>query len=476
MNKKIKRIKEKCHDFVIYCDTDSVAGNSIVMTDKFGKKSLNELFEILVNDNNNEYISDITGREFVFPYQLKLPFYSNEDKRIQYGEVDYIEKHRVKKELFEITTESGKKIVVTDDHSIMVDRDDKLVEIKANELKKDDTLICMLGECDLTYIKEKIKTIKSLGVCDEIMYDVGMVDTPNTFFANDILVHNSIFCSALPLIQQKYKDVDIDDDKQMTPKILEVTKEVQQYVNDFYDIMAKKMFNIENHRFDIKQEVVAKTSMWLAKKRYCQFIINNGGVEVDELEVKGLDVVRTSFPIKFKIFMQEFIQDILRKQPKERVIEKLCEFKKNFNSYPIIEIAKNTSVKFLSADNKHDYNPKDRTPFNFVKGTPAQVKAALYYNDFLKKFELNTTVEPILHGQKIKWVYLKQNEYGIECMALKADDTDPEEILDFINQYIDRNAMFEQELKGKLKDFYDVLGWDFPSDSFGSSSKFFNFS
>lgn len=287
---------------------------------------------------------------------------------------------------------------------------------------------------------------------------------------------DSIFCSALPLIQQKYKDVDIDDDKQMTPKILEVTKEVQQYVNDFYDIMAKKMFNIENHRFDIKQEVVAKTSMWLAKKRYCQFIINNGGVEVDELEVKGLDVVRTSFPIKFKIFMQEFIQDILRKQPKERVIEKLCEFKKNFNSYPIIEIAKNTSVKFLSADNKHDYNPKDRTPFNFVKGTPAQVKAALYYNDFLKKFELNTTVEPILHGQKIKWVYLKQNEYGIECMALKADDTDPEEILDFINQYIDRNAMFEQELKGKLKDFYDVLGWDFPSDSFGSSSKFFNFS
>ena len=144
MNKKIKRIKEKCHDFVIYCDTDSVAGNSIVMTDKFGKKSLNELFEILVNDNNNEYISDITGREFVFPYQLKLPFYSSEDKRIQYGEVDYIEKHRVKKELFEITTESGKKIVVTDDHSIMVDRDDKLVEIKANELKKDDTLICIL--------------------------------------------------------------------------------------------------------------------------------------------------------------------------------------------------------------------------------------------------------------------------------------------------------------------------------------------
>lgn len=144
MNKKIKRIREKCHDYVIYCDTDSVAGNSTVITDNFGKISLNELFETLINDNKNEYITDITGREFVFPNQLKLPFYNETDKNIQYGDVEYIEKHRVKKELFEITTESGKKIVVTDDHSIMVDRDDALIEIKASELKKDDTLICIV--------------------------------------------------------------------------------------------------------------------------------------------------------------------------------------------------------------------------------------------------------------------------------------------------------------------------------------------
>jgi hypothetical protein len=328
----------------------------------------------------------------------------------------------------------------------------------------------------MNYKFEKVKRITSLGVVEEHMYDIGMVDTPHTFFANDILVHNSIFCSALPIIKKDFDGIDIEDDKEMIPKILSVTKKVQSYINEFYDIMAKRMFNLDSHRFDIKQEVIAKTSIWIVKKRYCQFIINNGGVEVNELEVKGLDVVRTSFPIKFRVFMKEFIEDVLHKKPKDYVVDKLCTFKTEFNSYSVIDIAKNTSVRFISTDKKKNYDPDSREPFNSVKGAPAQVKAALYYNDFLKKFNLESSVEPISNGQKIKWIYLKQNEFGVDCMAMKADGTDPDEVMDFINKYVDRNAMFEQELKSKLKDFYDVLDWEFPSDSFHSANKFFDFS
>jgi len=286
---------------------------------------------------------------------------------------------------------------------------------------------------------------------------------------------DSCFASALPIIKKTMPDIDLNDEKQMTDAILKVTAEAQTYVNKMFDIMSVRLFNVKSHRFDAKQEVIAKTSFWLAKKRYAQFIINKGGVECDELEVKGIDVVRTSFPAKFRVFMKQFLIDLLKKVEEDTISKNILEFKESMKGFDVIDIAKNTSVKFQSQDKKKDYNPNKRQPFQIITGTPAQVKAALYYNDLLNKYELTKIVPPIFHGQKIKWVYLKQNEYGIECLAMKADGTDPDIIMNFINRYVDRDTMYEQELKSKLIDFYDVLKWSYPNENDAKASEFFGF-
>jgi DNA polymerase elongation subunit (family B) len=295
---------------------------------------------------------------------------------------------------------------------------------------------------------------------------------------NDYVIYvdtDSCFASALPIIQQTMPEVDLNDEKQMTDAILKVTGDAQKYVNTMFGVMAKKLFNVERHRFDAKQEVIAKTSFWLAKKRYCQFIINKGGLVCDEMEVKGIDVVRTSFPPQFRKFMGEILNDLLKKVERETVDKKILDFKASLKTLKMFDIAKNTSVKFQSQDKKKDYNPKSRQPFQILTGTPAQVKAALVYNDLLTKFGLTKIVPPIFHGQKIKWVYLKQNEYGVECMAMKADGTDPQQIIDFIDKYIDRDAMYEQELKSKLIEFYNVLNWEYPNENSAVASEFFDF-
>jgi len=286
---------------------------------------------------------------------------------------------------------------------------------------------------------------------------------------------DSCFASALPIIKKTMPDIDMNDEKQMTEAILKVTSEAQNYVNKMFDVMALRLFNVKNHRFDAKQEVIAKSSFWLAKKRYCQFIINKGGVECDELEVKGIDVVRTSFPAKFRVFMKEILIDFLKNVDEQTINKKILDFKSKMKEYTIIELAKNTSVKFKSQDKKKDYNPKGRQPFQIISGTPAQVKAALIYNDLLEKYGLTKIIPPIFHGQKIKWVYVKQNEFGVECMAMKADGTDPQPILDFIEKYIDRDAMYEQELKSKLMEFYNVLKWDYPNENWEAAANFFEF-
>ena len=293
---------------------------------------------------------------------------------------------------------------------------------------------------------------------------------------------DSCFVDAVPMIKHRYPEVDFNDEVAMSEAILKVTADVQSYVNQFYNVMAKRFFNLDKHYFDAKQEVIAKTAFWLAKKRYAQWIIHKEGafLKEPELEVKGFDVVRTSYPASFRKFMEQFLRDLLSAHSKEQLDETLLQFKEKIKTLPVFEIAKNTSVKFVSQDGKYNYNPDTRRPFQVILGSPAQVKACLFYNDLLTKFGLQKKVEPIHHGQKIKWVYVKENSLGIDCLAMKADGTDPDKILEFIDTYVDRTAMFDQELKSKLvndkkQGIYDVLKWNFPSSTDKIAEEFFDF-
>lgn len=349
----------------------------------------------------------------------------------------------------------------------------------------------------MNYLIDEIDSVDCLGEVEQNFYDVGMEDTPHTFFANDILVHNSCFASALPIIEKNMPDVDLNNEKQMTDAILKVTTEVQTFVNKFYDKMAERLFNIDKHRFDAKQEVIAKTSFWLSKKRYAQFIVNVGGLDVKtmevnhenrnefvfdtngthiaKLEVKGIDVVKSSFPIHFRKFMEKFLQDILLKTDKNEIDDKILTLINDLPNTNVVDIAKNTSVKFKSRDKTRDFNPTTRHPFKYIIGTTAQAKAALAYNDLLKYYDIDKVIPPIFHGQKIKYVYLKPNQFGIDCLALKADGTDPDQILHFINLNIDRFRMYEAELKNKISDFYSILKWDFPCENQSTLNEFFDF-
>ena len=52
---------------------------------------------------------------------------------------------------------------------------------------------------------------------------------------------------------------------------------------------------------------------------------------------------------------------------------------------------------------------------------------------------------------------------------------DPPEIEKFIETYIDRNKIFERELRFKLQDFYDAIGWGEMISEQKTAEKFFTF-
>ena len=280
---------------------------------------------------------------------------------------------------------------------------------------------------------------------------------------------DSVFYQAAPLVKARNPEIDENSDEQMIPAILSVAKEVEEHINKVYDMMAFKLFNVDTHRFDIKQETIAKGGFWVSKKRYAQWIINDNTVDCDKLDVKGLDVKRSSFPTYFKEVMSTVLMDILKDEDKDKLDDKILNYKSDMPNQKFVDIAKNSAVKDMSK-----YRFKDQALGEFMKGTPAHVKAAITYNQLLKKFNAPYKYEPMKDGDKIKWVYLKKNPLGLQTTGFTGH-SDPPEINEFIQQYIDYDLIWEKELNNKLDDFYKAMDWEKPNPNLAAAAQFFSF-
>ena len=278
---------------------------------------------------------------------------------------------------------------------------------------------------------------------------------------------DSTFVSSLPLIEKRFPGFDETDEQFMIDQTNAIASEVQSLVNKMYDKYAVVFHNTETHRWQIKQEYVAKSGLWIAKKRYAQWVIFKEGKPTDKLDIKGLDVVRSSFPEDFKKIMKETLWHILKERDKTQTTDMIHTFKNNLKKSPVLNVMKNSGVKEISK------YTKKRKPFTgYLSGTPAHVKSAINFNDVLTMHKIRD-IEPITDGEKVKWAYLSDNPYGFDTIALRGYQ-DPKVIADFVEQYIDRNKIFEKELKNKLDDFYAAMNWGaFPENN--NVAKFFSF-
>ena len=174
---------------------------------------------------------------------------------------------------------------------------------------------------------------------------------------------------------------------------------------------------------------------------------------VSKLDVKGLDVVRSSFPPAFRKFMAEVLEDILNDIDKVELDDKILKFKDHIKTLDLIDVMFPIGVK-----NVRKYTKKGDEPFTpRMKGTPVHVKAALNYNDMLRHHKIKT-IRGMINGEKIKWTYLKANPMSLDTMALKGYE-DPTPLRRFVEDYIDYNKVFKSAFANKLNDFYAALGW-----------------
>jgi DNA polymerase elongation subunit (family B) len=277
---------------------------------------------------------------------------------------------------------------------------------------------------------------------------------------------DSVYFPAKPLFTESNTDA--------LTSTIDIAYDMESGLNKFYDSMAKRMFNCDSHKFHIKGESVAKTGFWVAKKRYALDKVYDLETRqtVSKLVVKGLDVVRSSFPKAFREFMTQMLKDILGRVDKNELDEKILTLKTSLKTRHYLEVARNTSAnnisQFAAGEGGGGIN-------RFKKGTPAHIKAAIVYNRLLTHFNIQTRYEPIADGAKIKYVYLKDNPLHIDALAIKGYQ-DPPQIVDMITEYIDTDALFENELRNKLDDFYTALNWgNIPTEINQNANDFFSF-
>jgi hypothetical protein len=327
---------------------------------------------------------------------------------------------------------------------------------------------------ELKYEIIELESIEDLGYIDDYVYDIGMVDSPHTFFGNDILVHNSTFFSAKHFIDnmnKKMEDFTIDELISITLKNAKIT---QDFINDSYSDYVKYYHNIQSGHstFKIKQENISLTGFWLdVKKRYAQCIIDEEGVRITEkntkekdriydrngnflgkLDVKGIDTRRSDFPKSFKDFLTIILKMILAKYNKKEIDEFVLKFLTELESVEVKNILFPSSVSNIE---KYD---SGRKSFQIQKGTPIHVKSSLYYNDLLDYYKINS-ISKIRNHDKVKWCYLKTNPLKLDVLSIKSNDENPKEIVEYIKKYIDYNQMFESKLKNKLETFYECMKW-----------------
>ena len=268
---------------------------------------------------------------------------------------------------------------------------------------------------------------------------------------------DSNYFHAEPLLRHLYPNFDEMDEGKRDDLLEKMALKYQDLITEYYDTLARDAFNIQEHRLEMKTECTIRSGFFSGKRRYAQYITKKEGIEVEDIDVKGLDFMKSNFPPLFKKFFNEILNKILFGATRNEIDQEILEFKNSLDTLPLELLGKPTGVKDIK---KYVERPPGAgNIFTALKtGAPVNVKAAVRYNDFLKFKGLDKQHSQIVQGDKIKWVYLKDNPYKIDTMGFLDFDF-PEEIRKFIEMYIDRDKAFDSILKNKLESFYQDLDW-----------------
>lgn len=438
IEKYLQSLKKWNKPYYIYSDTDSCVGDTLIST-SLGKIKIEDLFE-----RSGEIIKNENG-SFVKRLDEKILAKSmNSNFEIQDKKIIYVMKHKVNKRMFKISV-NDKSVIITEDHSVMINRNDNLISAKCTEILKTDKLIS-------NNLKDKVITdnyrVEDLGIQELDVYDIEVEDNHN-FFGNDILLHNSAYYTIEPFVEEflkKNPDASLSETVDFCDKF--ETSVVQPKIQENIDEFCYYLNAMDKSKCGGKREIIADRFILLKKKKYlCRLRANEATVFPDDapkIKAMGVELIKSSTP-KFSIEHMSEALPILFDGSQKDLREWFEKCKTEFKNAPISDIVANMTVNCVDYDLRKGLS------------IPINSRASLIYNEFIKKHNLEGSFNLIQAGDKIKYIYLKTPNPLGETIKVSSGKTTklvkPNVIafvdynfIQYIKDYIDYDTQFEKTL------------------------------
>lgn len=202
-------------------------------------------------------------------------------------------------------------------------------------------------------------------------------------------------------------------------------------------------------RLNMAREAIADRGIWKAKKMYILNVLDNEGVRYAEPKIKimGIEAIKSSTPQVCRSEMKRLFP-IIMSQTEDVVQEEIRKFKHRFCVLPPEEVGFPRGVTEVKK-----YIEKN----GYKKGTPINSRAAILYNNAIKRHGLENKYQQIYGGDKIKFIYLKaQNPIGENVIGFPNNHL-PKEL--GLHSFIDYETQFEKTFISPLESILDAIGW-----------------
>ncbi len=209
-------------------------------------------------------------------------------------------------------------------------------------------------------------------------------------------------------------------------------EELYNFINSLWDGFLDQFNAAPNKYMEMEFEKVYNPLLTIGvKKRYAGLIVWKDGKVSDkpEMDVKGLQIIRSDFPIKAQKFLRDVVYSILKGDTRKDITDMIKKFKKEFKQAPVEEIGFPTSLK----------------PEYIYKNKPIQLRAMLNSQKYLNI--------PYKEG-KIRYYFVKKTPKDIPFDNVWVfEDKIPEGF------ELDWDRFFERIIKNPLEPIFKALNW-----------------
>lgn len=432
------------NEYILAGDTDSVAPDGVIKTN-LGNLTIEELYNKF-NNNENELILGEYGHEILnVNGKVQSLYFDTNTKSIKMGNIKHLIRHKVTKKKYKVVI-GNKEVIITEDHSLIINRFQKYVEVKPTDVKKKDFGIININK---RVHEVPITSSECIGEFEnEYVYDIEMDNEFHNFFANDILVHNSLYFNCEVIVKHVLGNTNLDNSEDIKKVCTFLDKEFVPVINEYCYEVVKRDFFSPIKRVEFKRETLCKSAYIIAKKHYVLHIVNDEGVDVDKFKYTGVDVKKTELPNSIKDVLKYVIEGSLKNTwDSQHFREYIVETWNKFKNMSLDEIA------FWKG-----YNTEKELDgfFEHEKGAGPHAKAAIYYNTLLKKLNIADKHDEIRVGDRLRYVFInKNNPFGINVIAWK--DKYPEEFKSLFE--VDYGTMFKKVVLAPLDSFVEINKW-----------------